>query len=180
MSTQAGSQVEATVTLGTTFGGDRCTLGLDDLTKHLLTVGQSGVGKTTLIAALQFLYVDDAPPVDGHQAVPILNVASLAETMRCFSDELGWHRLWDWGDPADFGAVALDRAELFLCQGGQGGPGTWVMCFVDDVDAYAAAIRPRTATVREGPVDRPWGVRELLIELPDGHVIRFGGPVSGT
>lgn len=120
-----------------------------------------------------------APAMDSDKVVPILSVADFTAAVRCFTEELGWHLLWDWGEPPDFGGVVMGQAEVFLCQGGQGQSGTWIMCFVDDVDAYAASLRLTDATIIEGPIDRPWGVRELLIELPDQHVIRFGGPTTG-
>lgn len=41
-------QVDPQLTLGTTLTGSRYDLSQDDLTQHLLTVGQSGAGKTTL------------------------------------------------------------------------------------------------------------------------------------
>jgi catechol 2,3-dioxygenase-like lactoylglutathione lyase family enzyme len=41
---------------------------------------------------------------------------------------------------------------------------------VDDVDAMAAEIQSRGATLLNGPVDRPWGIRTASFSDPDGHI----------
>jgi hypothetical protein len=58
------------------------------------------------------------------------------------------------GDPPGFAGVCLDRMQILLCEGGQGGPGTWMMVWVDDVDAYHASLSLEKARVLEGPVGR--------------------------
>ncbi len=45
---------------------------------------------------------------------------------------------------------------------------------MDDVDAYHAEIRSRCDTILRGPVDQPWGLREMHIRTPDGHRMVFG------
>ncbi|MGC4107641.1 MAG: VOC family protein [Thermomicrobiales bacterium] len=42
--------------------------------------------------------------------------------------------------------------------------------FVDDADAVIAMLRERGATLLNGPIDRPWGVRTACIVDPDGTV----------
>lgn len=41
---------------------------------------------------------------------------------------------------------------------------------VDDVDAACAEIERRGATLLNGPVDRPWGIRTASFRDPGGHV----------
>ena len=60
----------------------------------------------------------------------------------------------------------------------QGQSGTWLMIWVDDVDAFHAGLSLERAEILEGPVDRPWGTRELLVRVHDEHVLRFGGPLT--
>jgi hypothetical protein len=105
---------------------------------------------------------------------PILYASDFARTMGYFVDKLGFRKLWDWGTPATFGGVARDTIEIFLCQGGQGQPGTWMSIFVDDVDELHAELIGRGATITFGPKTEPWGMREMHVECPDGHVLRFG------
>ena len=56
----------------------------------------------------------------------------------------------DLGDHAYFGYVAMEG-----------------------IDAYHAQISVRGAHVRFPPTDRPWGMREMAVETPDGHRVMF-------
>ena len=166
---ERGAEVDAEASM---YGG-ATTLALVSSSSHPQQAGVRGALERALVAAgAQGV----AAPVDSDAVKPILSCSALRETLAVFRDELGFSVTFEWGEPADFAGVCLDRSELFLCEGGQGGPGTWVMVFVADVDAYAGSLRLERAELVEGPVDRPWGVRELLVRLPDEHVIRFGGP----
>ena len=49
---------------------------------------------------------------------PIINVSDLEASFKWFED-WGWHRLWDWGDPPDFGAVGSGECEIFLAKAGR-------------------------------------------------------------
>ncbi|MGG3928611.1 VOC family protein [Metabacillus fastidiosus] len=42
---------------------------------------------------------------------------------------------------------------------------------VDDIDKFAIRAAKAGAEVKEGPVDRPWNARELVLKDPDGYVI---------
>ncbi|HEV8245363.1 MAG TPA: bleomycin resistance family protein [Polyangiaceae bacterium] len=105
---------------------------------------------------------------------PILYASDFARTLSYFVDQLGFRKLWDWGEPPGFGAVARDKIEIFLCQGGQGAPGTWLSVFVEDVDALYEEFRAKGAVIPAPPKDEPWGMREMHVECPDGHILRFG------
>src|ERR1700733_15875584 len=87
---------------------------------------------------------------------PILRVQDFEETMRYYTDKLFFKRLWDWGDPPTFGAVALGKVEIFFCLEGQGNPGTWLIIFLDDVDDYCERLKHAGANVIYGPVNEPW------------------------
>ncbi len=41
---------------------------------------------------------------------------------------------------------------------------------VDDVDAAVAELQARGATILNGPIDRPWGIRTAAFRDPSGHV----------
>lgn len=41
---------------------------------------------------------------------------------------------------------------------------------VDDVDAASAEVVRRGATLLNGPIDRPWGIRTATFRDPAGHV----------
>lgn len=105
---------------------------------------------------------------------PILYVRSLRASQRYYRDALGFQIKWEHGDPPDFGAVGRGDAELFLCQGCQGNPGSWLMIFTPDVDRLYAEIVRKGAIIKSPPDDKPWGMREMQVADPDGNVIRFG------
>ncbi|HEY4100377.1 MAG TPA: bleomycin resistance family protein [Gemmatimonadales bacterium] len=123
---------------------------------------------------------------------PILNVSDIDATFAWFA-RLGWKELWRWGDPTSFGAVGSGPWEIFLCRDAQGGrgkgnntttfatwedeqqdKGCWMSWWVDDVDAFHAICVEQGIEVTSPPRDMAWGVREMNIRHPDGHVFRVG------
>lgn len=52
------------------------------------------------------------------------------------------------------------------------GLASWVGFIVDDVDAVSARITETAASV-EPPVDREFGVREMTVTDPEGHIWGF-------
>ena len=104
---------------------------------------------------------------------PILYVRDFAEAMNYYTDKLLFERLWDWGDPPEFGSVRLGKVEIFFCLNQQGHPGTWLSVFMEDVDDYCERITRLGAEVIHGPKDYPWGCREVRVRDPNQHVIRF-------
>jgi catechol 2,3-dioxygenase-like lactoylglutathione lyase family enzyme len=119
---------------------------------------------------------------------PILNVSNIEESFVWF-ERLGWKKGWDWGTPPTFGGVCSGECEIFLCQDGQGGRdvrplstapgadehtrGVWMSIWVDDVDAIHRHCLERGIEITWPPTDEPWGVREMHVRHPDGHVFRI-------
>jgi catechol 2,3-dioxygenase-like lactoylglutathione lyase family enzyme len=123
---------------------------------------------------------------------PILNVSDLRASFDWF-ERLGWSKGWEWGNPPTFGGVCSGDCEIFLCEGGQGGrgrspvqatfgpdgdetgdKGVWLSVWVDDVDAVHRHCVSHGFDVAWPPTDMPWGVREMHVRHPDGHVFRIG------
>lgn len=111
--------------------------------------------------------------------VPILNVKNFAASMEYYVLKLGFQKKWDWGEPPTFGCVARDAVKIFLCQGAQGQSGTWMSIFVEDVDALYADYQQSGAIVRLPPTNMPWGVREMSVQVLDGHRLRMGSDATG-
>ena len=63
--------------------------------------------------------------------------------------------------------------KIFFCLKDQGSP-VWLAINVDNVDEYYEIIKARGATIISPPGDKEWFMREMLVEDPDGHIIRFG------
>jgi hypothetical protein len=121
---------------------------------------------------------------------PVLNVSDISASFDWF-EKWGWKKCWDWGTPPTFGAVGSAECEIFLCQGAQGGrgkgantttfthdgdeaadKGVWMSVWVDDVDEVHKECVSSKLDVTFPPTDMPWGVREMHVRHPDGHVFR--------
>ena len=111
------------------------------------------------------------PRTRFENAVPILNVADMAASVRYYVEALGFRNA-DWGNE-NFTSVNRDGAAIYLCRAGQGRPGTWVWIGVEDAAAVYEEYRASGARVRRGLRNFPWAY-ELQVEDPDGHVLRFG------
>ena len=118
---------------------------------------------------------------------PILNVSNFAESVTWF-EKLGWTKGFQWGKPPTFGAVCSGEVEIFLCLNGQGGrgrgslpstrdndenKGVWMSIWVDDVDAIHQHRLEQGLEMTMPPTDEEWGVREMHVRHPDGHVFRI-------
>jgi uncharacterized glyoxalase superfamily protein PhnB len=121
--------------------------------------------------------MSDSTKISAECLTPILYVRNLAEAMKYYTEKLLFEKLWEWGDPPDFGAVRLGQVEIFFCVGAQGHPGTWLCIMVDDVDSYFERITRLGAEVIFGPVNEPWGLREIHVRDLNQHVIRFGSGI---
>jgi catechol 2,3-dioxygenase-like lactoylglutathione lyase family enzyme len=129
--------------------------------------------------------------MEARGLTPILNVSNLQESFEWF-EKLGWKKGWEWGDPPGFGGVCSGKCEIFLCENGQGGRGkssfastsgpdgtdsaergVWMTMWVDDVDAIYRHCLATGLEVTFPPTDEPWGVREMHLRHPDGHVFRI-------
>lgn len=116
-------------------------------------------------------------PTQFSGVIPILRVDSVEESIEHYTKVLGFEKHWDWPDKAankTFASITNGKVELFLCEGGQGVPGTWIYYSVADVDALHKQYVEAKADIMEAPADKPWGMREMLVRDPDDHVLRIG------
>ena len=80
--------------------------------------------------------------VNFHPATPILRVASLEASVDHYVSVLGF--TVDWRAPGIIVSVSRGPCTLFLSEGDQGNPGSWVWIGVGDVEALHDDF-PRTA-----------------------------------
>ncbi|MDP9003756.1 MAG: glyoxalase superfamily protein [Verrucomicrobiota bacterium] len=102
---------------------------------------------------------------------PILAVRDLAASIAYYTGALGFEV--DWEQPGILASVSRGRCNLFLSEGDQGHPGTWLWIGVSDVDALFQEYVANGATIRHPPTNYPWAY-EMQVEDLDGHVLRFG------
>ena len=122
--------------------------------------------------------------MNAQHLTPILNVSNMEQSFDWFT-RLGWTKRWDWqatpDAPITFGAVGSGQCEIFLCLGAQGGSGQvgdremgmWMSMWVAKVDAEFANCQANGIEVTRPPKDEPWGVREMHVRHPDGHIFRI-------
>lgn len=102
---------------------------------------------------------------------PIFRVQDLPASIDYYVNVLGFKI--DFHDPGIIVSVSRDRCGIFLVQGDQGHPGTWVWVGVGDVDALFDEYKRKGAKVRHPPTNYQWAC-EMQIEDPDGNVLRLG------
>jgi uncharacterized glyoxalase superfamily protein PhnB len=106
--------------------------------------------------------------------VPVLYSEDIRQSILYFKEKLGFSESWEWDEELSFGGVDWGEVRIFFCKKDQGNPGTWLCINLDNVDEYYEFIRDRGAKVISPPQDMPWFMREMLVEAPDGHMLRFG------
>ena len=131
----------------------------------------------------------------ARRVTPILNVSDAEASVTWFLG-WGWTAGFRWGEPFSFGSVYAGDVEVFLCLDGQGGRGkgenattfgaaaderadrgAWMSLWVDDVDAIHRTCLAGDIEITHPPTDMPWGVREMHVRHPDGHVFRVTQPL---
>lgn len=110
------------------------------------------------------------PRVGFEGMTPILRVTDLNASIAYYTGVLGFEV--DWKN-AIFAAVSRDKCHLFLSEGDQGKPGSWVWIGVEDVDALHAEYQSVGAKIRHLPTNYTWA-REMQVEDPDGNILRMG------
>jgi len=124
-----------------------------------------------------------ANPISLDRVFPILAVADLAAAVVYYTDVLGFHEAWRWGDPPARVGVARDRVELQLVQAGTPGAPVGdavVYCHVRGVDALYAECTTRGADICMPLADRGFGLRDFRVRDLDGNILGFGEPITLT
>ena len=129
------------------------------------------------------------------RAVPQFTVADVVKAAQYYRDVLGFQiaSYWD-GDQASFATdpppyfaiVWRDDVQVFF---GRANPaqsalassagGYHAYFHIDGVDALAEELRSRGATILDGPEDRVYGQRELVVRDCNGFVLAFGEDTRG-
>ena len=102
-------------------------------------------------------------------------------TLAFYSEVLGFHVDWSWGEPPTIGGASLGGATIMfslqpeLAQRVHGHQ-HWIS--VDDADELYAAHVAKGARIISEIEDKPWDVREYVVEDPNGYHLRFTGPLK--
>jgi catechol 2,3-dioxygenase-like lactoylglutathione lyase family enzyme len=101
-------------------------------------------------------------------AEPILSVADIARSLRYYVDVLGFINAER--SAIDFTRVSRDNAGIYLSEGDQGHPGTWVWLGVEDVESLYEEYTQSGASILHVPINYTWAY-EMKVQDPDGHVL---------
>jgi catechol 2,3-dioxygenase-like lactoylglutathione lyase family enzyme len=116
-------------------------------------------------------------------AVRQFSVPDVLATVHFYRDRLGFTVVDLLADPPVWGAVRRDDVEIFFTRLPAGAsshpriraPVAYDAYFrVTGVDQLAAELRERGAVIREGPVNRVYDMREVVLEDLNGLVLAFG------
>lgn len=114
--------------------------------------------------------------------VPQFTVPDVVETAKYYCDVLGFENQGFFLDPPVFVMLRRGPVEFYFNESPivpgairiRSAIGYDAYVHVAGVDALATELRSRGATIVEGPVDRVYGMRELVIEDCHGLRIAFG------
>lgn len=106
---------------------------------------------------------------------PILRVHDLKTSIEYYVQKLGFRVNWGFPDERTsfFASISRDKCCLFLSEGDQGHPGTWVWIGAEDAEALHEEFKASGAKIRNPPTNYEWTF-EMQVEDLDGNVLRFG------
>lgn len=107
----------------------------------------------------------------------VLAVPDIRATARWWVDVMGMEI---WMEPEGWIFLRMDSFSLMIGECPDaispqdlGDHQYFAYVVLEDVDAYHAEITARGLDVG-APQDKPWGMREMPVQTPDGHRIMFG------
>jgi len=137
-----------------------------------------------------------APATATHflSAVPHFIVPDVVRTAEYYRDVLGFELAGYWdgesvhvdaGRPAVFGIVKRDQVRLHFNRADQFtartavAEGAYDVYFhVTGIDELAAELKKRGADIVDGPEDRVYGQREIIVRDCNGFILAFGEVVN--
>ena len=101
----------------------------------------------------------------------LLHPKDFERSLRFYSESLGQHIYREWGSGSNRGVVFFLGGGFLELSGSSHttaneNVGLWLQ--VRDVDAVGDVLTETTVDVIELPTDKPWGLREMQIQDPDG------------
>jgi len=124
--------------------------------------------------------LSNPPSIHCRVVHPALRVRDLETALDYYTNQLGFRFDFDWGDPATFAGISLDKVQIFLAQGDTQGAGCQVFFAVADADELHEFHRRNGVKILCPPTDRPWSIRDYEIEDLDGHRLIFGHYIPVT
>ena len=122
---------------------------------------------------------------------PVLCVNDLVKSLVHYEVVLGFEVAWKWSatetfedpDHPTFACVSRGECSVFLCEQGQGNPGSWIYLTVktrEELDQLFQEYTESGADIAEAPLDRSWGMCEMIVKDIDGNVFRMACQIDGV
>ena len=110
--------------------------------------------------------------------MPVLQVSDVTKSQAFYRDVLGFTINGTWGDGPEFSIIQRGKVTIALDRSRDDAPipvnQYWAAYFyVDDADAVFEEFKAKGADVIRGPEDSFYGMREIDVRDPDGHIIAF-------
>ena len=135
----------------------------------------------------RFVFLKNAMVTDRHYteamktcgSATTFQVSSVAASLRYYVEMLGFAERFQFGD---YAGVEHGEVQIHLSgpqagnkrQVGQGG----IYIFCDDVDGYYAELESRGCVAQCAPQDYAYGMRDFVVEDPDGNLVGFGQEIK--
>lgn len=115
------------------------------------------------------------------QTEHVLAVPDLEQSVGWWRQAMGFETVFE---TPGWVFMALDGARLRLgecpdapCPRTLGDHSYFAFFHVTDIGAFETRLRAAGAEIRSGPVDQPWGLREMAVASVDGHRFMLGQPI---
>jgi uncharacterized glyoxalase superfamily protein PhnB len=111
----------------------------------------------------------------------IFACSDIEATLAYYKDVLGFESSWTWGEPPSFGSASVGGVTIMFCLQPElakviTGHQHWIK--VDDADLLWEKHSASGAKIVSHIEDKPWGVREYIVEDLHGYHLRIAGPPS--
>lgn len=118
---------------------------------------------------------------DPRECAPVLSVSDVAASLSYYCDVLGFDEAFRWGEPLYYAGVCRGAVALHLTSAEErrAHRGLGILSlFVEDADVAHRELAARGANVTVEIADRPYGMRDFMVEDPDGNQLAWGSPLD--
>ena len=114
-------------------------------------------------------------PVKLESHAIVLQVPDVPDALAWFRDALGFE-VRPWQDGSSYGYAERDGVSFHVSEPDSG---LWAAyLYTDDVEALHSELVERGAEIVQPPTDKGYGVRDLMVRAPGGHVLAIGQPLE--
>jgi len=144
-----------------------------------------------LVATMPLLYPADMPELPAWRIGPVLGVRDVKKAVAYYTDILGFEcpgGIFEGAAPGEGGVYAVVRRQEIeihlqirrrdIYAGAREDIESDTYVFVQDADALCQEFQAKGAVILRGVQDEPYGLRDFVVEDPEGHRLVFGAPLG--